>query len=90
MRCRLYMADEGDLVRWTGELQQPFIHNRYKSYSYPGKYTISYVWALECVQCRWQPLAAEALACRGGDRRDQRLTHLCQVEKTPLRSVLPS
>jgi hypothetical protein len=26
MRRRLYMSEEGDLVRWTGELQQPNIH----------------------------------------------------------------
>jgi hypothetical protein len=32
MRRRLYMTDEGDLVRWTGELQQPFIHYIYRSY----------------------------------------------------------
>jgi hypothetical protein len=32
MRRRLYMTDEGDLVRWTGELQQPFIHYIYRSH----------------------------------------------------------
>jgi hypothetical protein len=31
MRCRVYMSDEGDMVRWQGELQQPNVHYIYRS-----------------------------------------------------------
>jgi len=32
MRRRVFMSDEGDLVRWTGELKQPDIHYIYRSH----------------------------------------------------------
>jgi hypothetical protein len=31
MRCRAYMSDDGDMVRWQGELQQPDVHHVYRS-----------------------------------------------------------
>jgi hypothetical protein len=31
MRRRVYMSDEGDMVRWQGELQQPYVHYIYRS-----------------------------------------------------------
>jgi hypothetical protein len=31
MRRRVYMSDDGDMVRWQGELQQPDVHFIYKS-----------------------------------------------------------
>jgi hypothetical protein len=31
MLRRVYMAEDGDLVRWTGELKQPDIHHIYRS-----------------------------------------------------------
>jgi hypothetical protein len=31
MRRRVYMSFEGDMVRWQGELQQPYVHNIYRS-----------------------------------------------------------
>jgi hypothetical protein len=31
MRRRVYMSDEGDMVRWQGELQQPDVHHIYRS-----------------------------------------------------------
>jgi hypothetical protein len=32
MRRRVYMSDDGDLVRWVGELQQPNVHYLYRSF----------------------------------------------------------
>jgi hypothetical protein len=32
MRHRVYMSDNGDRVRWVGELQQPHIHDIYRSH----------------------------------------------------------
>jgi hypothetical protein len=31
MRRRVYMSDDGDVVRWQGELQQPDVHCIYRS-----------------------------------------------------------
>jgi hypothetical protein len=32
MRRRVYMSDNVDRVRWVGELQQPHIHDIYRSH----------------------------------------------------------
>jgi hypothetical protein len=32
MRRRVYMSDDGDVVRWRGELQQPNVHYLYRSF----------------------------------------------------------
>jgi hypothetical protein len=31
-RCRVYMNEFGDMVRWEGELRQPMIHAEYRTY----------------------------------------------------------
>jgi hypothetical protein len=31
MRCRVYISDDRDMVRWQGELQQPDVHYIYRS-----------------------------------------------------------
>jgi hypothetical protein len=33
MRRCVYMSDDGDMVRWQGELQQPDVHYIYRSNS---------------------------------------------------------
>jgi hypothetical protein len=32
MRCRVYMSDSGDMMRWVRELQQPDIRYIYRSH----------------------------------------------------------